>query len=76
MDTILHNTKVWLTTDGRLEVYDPKLATRINRYVKSYANGKYTFKPGEEAVFKLSQIELNKVLSLFLFRESTQTGKP
>lgn len=64
--TILHNQKLWLTKDGRLEVYHHKLATRINRWLKYYDNGRYSFEAGEEGLFKLSQIELNEFITRFL----------
>lgn len=67
METILHTTRFWLTSDGRLEVYDYKLATRLNRLLKAYDNGKYTFQEGEEALFKLeSSNQIDSILCKFL----------
>lgn len=53
METILHNTKLCFTTDGRLEVYDHKLATKFNKIFKKWNDGKCKFKEGEEAFFKV-----------------------
>lgn len=71
MDTILHNAQCWLTSDGRLEVYNARLATRINRYLGWYMDGRipYAFKDDEEALFRLSQVELNEVLHRFLVKK-------
>lgn len=75
METILHNDKVWLTADGRLEVYDSRLATRINRYLKTYDNGLYTFRSGEEAVYKLKgSDQIQFILQQFLTKKSTIAG--
>lgn len=73
ISTVLHNQKVWFTSDGRLEVYSHRLAARLNKYFKHYDNGDYIFQLGEEAVFKVPQIEHNMVLARFLTRNSTQT---
>ena len=49
----VHTSKFWLT-GKRLEVYDSKLATRINKKLLTYDNGRYRFKVGEEALFSVS----------------------
>lgn len=66
MQTILHNNRCCFTSDGRLEVYYNRLATRLNRYFKSYDDGRYTFKAGEEAIFKVPKEQFNFVLVTFL----------
>lgn len=72
MITELHTTKFWLTSDGRLEVYDQRLLLRLNRYFKKYDNGKYAFKSGEEGFFTVrSQIEYNDVINMLAHRKST-----
>ncbi len=62
----LHTKKFWLTADGRLEVYDARLATKLSKYFKKFEDGRHRFKVGEEAVFRVRQIETNEVLSLLL----------
>ena len=70
-NNILHNTKCWLTSDGRLEVYDAHLATKINKYLQWYMDGSlpYRFRRGEEAVFRLTQVEINDILQRFLIKK-------
>jgi hypothetical protein len=51
--TVAKNARFHLTDDGRLEVYAAKLATSLNILLKTYENGEYRFKQGEEAVFKV-----------------------
>lgn len=69
METILHTQKCWLTSDGRLEVYNHKLATKINRFLKFYDGGDYTFKEGEEGLFRLSSDQIQLILSKFLTKK-------
>lgn len=77
MITELHTSKLWLTTDGRLEVYDQRLALRFNRYFKKYDDGKYPFQPGEEAVFKVvSQVDYKAVLGALKRKKSTPQKAP
>jgi hypothetical protein len=76
MDSILHNSKCWFTADGRLEVYDHKLATKLNKHFQRYENGDYRFKEGEEAVFMVPQLELNNVLRRFLTSGRAQNSTP
>lgn len=54
----IHTKRFHLTLDGRLEVYDNRLATRINRFLKVYDKGQYSFKEGEEAVFRLKDVSV------------------
>lgn len=61
---MLHTAKFWLTSDGRLEVYDFRLATKIEKELKRY--GGYRFKVGEEAVFRLTKSEVDTILGKFL----------
>lgn len=75
MDTILHNSKVWLTADGRLEVYDNRIANKLNAYLKTYDTGVYLFKQHEEAVFKIAPDQIQTILLTFLTKGSTQTGE-
>ncbi len=70
----LHTKRFRLFEDGRLEVYDHRLATRLNRHLKRYDNGEYTIQEGEEAVFFLSQIETIDVLSKFLSKSHAHSG--
>ena len=58
----LHTTKFWLQPSGRLEVYHYKLATKLNKYFKTYDNGLYKFLKGEEAIFFVSQNDYNEDL--------------
>lgn len=71
---LLHNTKCRLTSDGRLEVYHHKLATRLNRnYFKKYHDNEtkcYIFKDGEEAVFNVPSDQIHYILSTFLMKQS------
>jgi hypothetical protein len=69
IQTILHNNKVWFTDDGRLEVYHHKLATKLNRLLKSYDSGFYTFQQGEEAIFKISKEMVPIILKDFLYKK-------
>lgn len=69
INTILHNDKVWFTSDGRLEVYNHRLATKLNRLLKSYDSGLYVFEQGEEAVFKVSQDMVPVVLNDYLYKK-------
>ena len=70
--TILHNRRVWLTSDGRLEVYDNRLATKINEELKSYDSGKYKFKKYEEAVYRLSREQIQYILDKFLIKKAKE----
>ena len=67
----LHTKKFHLYPDGRLEVYYHRLATRLNKRLKQYEDGKYIFQPGEEGLFKIGQIEYSEILSHFLAPKST-----
>lgn len=69
METILHTQKFWLTSDGRLEVYNHRLASRINKFLKFYDNGDYSFKEGEEGLFRLSSDQIRLILSKFLTKK-------
>lgn len=71
MDTVLHTIDIWATADGRIEIYNYKLATKVNRHLKSYDNGTYRFKRGEEGLFKVEPDQLRSLLSLFFKRFST-----
>jgi hypothetical protein len=70
--TVLHNKKCWFTTDGRLEVYSPRLATKLNKYLKTYDNGNYIFQSGEEVVFKVPSDLIGFIREEFLVKKSTQ----
>jgi hypothetical protein len=70
METILHNSKCHFTTDGRLEVYYNRLGTRLNRYFKRYDDGRYTFKEGEEAIFKVPKDQFDYILKTFLSKRT------
>jgi hypothetical protein len=72
----LHTARFRLTEDGRLEVYDARLATRLNRALRRYEDGAYTFKRGEEAVYNLTPEQLPSILQRFLAPKSTQPGDP
>ena len=67
MSTIkeVHTPKFWLTSDGRLEVYDYKLAIKINRYAKRYPEGSFT--KGDEAIFYVT-IESYPEYKRFLYK--------
>lgn len=71
METILHNRQVWFTADGRLEVYNHKLATKLNKFFKKYDNGKYKFEEHEEAVFNVPPNQIGYIRSLFFSQKST-----
>lgn len=71
MDTILHNENVWFTDDGRLEIYNSRLATKINKYLKTYDNGNYVFSDGEEACFRVPSDQIQTILLTFLTRNRT-----
>lgn len=66
IETILHTTKLCFTTDGRLEVYDHKLATKFNKIFKKWNDGKYKFKEGEEAFFKVPSDRIQSFTTLVL----------
>lgn len=74
--TILHNKKCWFTSDGRLEVYNAKLATRLNKFMKTYDAGKYVFKQGEEGVFKIPSNLIQMIREEFLVKKSKQQQGP
>lgn len=65
-DIILYNSRCFYTTDGRLAVYNYKLATKLNKYLKHYDSGKYKFLPGEEAIFKVPTNKIDYVLKTYL----------
>jgi Leu/Phe-tRNA-protein transferase len=69
INTILHNDKVWFTDDGRLEVYYHRLATKLNRLLKTYDSGLYVFEQGEEAVFMVSQDMVPVILNDYLYKK-------
>lgn len=73
MDTILHNAKCWFTADGRLEVYHHELATKLNKHFKTYDNGNYRFKRGEEAVFKVPSNQTQSILLTYLTKKQALT---
>ena len=75
---MLYVTKrYWLDTSSRrLEVYDHRLASRLNRFLKKYDDGSYSFKEGEEALFNLSQIEMAAIWRPFLRLKSTPPSPP
>ena len=65
----LHTKRFHLTKCGLLAVYDYQLCRRINRYLKTYDDGHYVFRPGEEALFRLNvgrQDQYKHILSTFL----------
>ena len=72
------NKKCKLYRDGRFEVFDKTLQQKFNKMFKTYADGSYSFKEGEEAVFWVGkdlpfldrQIELNRILSSFLTKKT------
>ena len=70
--TLLHNKKVLLTSDGRLEVYNHRLATKLNKHFKEYDDGKYRFRAGEEAVFQIEPSEISFILETFLVKKPRQ----
>jgi hypothetical protein len=72
----LHTSRFRLTEDGRLEVYDARLATRLNRVLRRYDAGTYAFKRGEEAVFQVPSDQLESILRRFLAPKSAQPGDP
>lgn len=76
MAVILANKRVLFTDDGRLEVFAPKLATKLNRFLKKYDNGNYMFQPGEECFFNIPQIEINDTLQAFLVKKPSQKQQP
>ena len=76
MNTILHNQKVCFTDDGRLEVYDSRLATRLNKHFKKFDDGKYIFKKGEECFYSVPLTQLNMILEQFLVKKSTGKTNP
>lgn len=57
------------TSDGRLEVYNHKLATKINKFLKFYDNGDYSFKEGEEGLFRIPSNQIQLILSQFLTKK-------
>ena len=65
---MLHTKDFWLTHDGRLEVYNAKLATKLNRFLKTYQLGRYKFRKGEEAIFRLLRADIADIVSRFLIR--------
>jgi len=63
----LHTKQVHLTPDGRLEVYDYKMANRLNTILRKYFEGVdqlYKFKKHEEAVFKVTEQAKQQVLAV------------
>jgi hypothetical protein len=71
MSTMLLKTrKMEFYSDGRLEIYDYKLATKLNRLIKKYEGGRYRFIQGEEAIYYLHQIKTIEGLSSFLSKLS------
>lgn len=63
--TIIHNRKLHFTSDGRLWIYKHKLATKVNKLLKWYSNGKYIFKKGEEGFFKVPPDRMSSFITLF-----------
>lgn len=70
---LLVTKKFRLYKNGRLEVYDHRLATKLNRYTKTYQGGQYRVKKGEEAIFKIAQEEIPNILSKFLVKKSNHS---
>lgn len=71
---ILHSKHVCFTEDGRLEVYDDRLATKLNKFLKTYDSGIYKFQPGEEGLFWVPSDQIQLILSNFLSVKSTKSG--
>lgn len=67
------------SAEQRLWVTCPKLATKINRILKKYDNGSYTFKLGEEAYFGPeslgSQMQYKAITDAIPALKSIFTGK-
>lgn len=72
----LHTAKFRLFSDGELWVYDHRRATKLNKLLKTYEKGEYSFKAGEEARFKLSQNAYIGAVQRILGIKSTQIVKP
>jgi hypothetical protein len=67
--SVFHNAKIWLTSDGRLEVYHARLATRLNKHFLKYESGYYVFQKGEEAVFQVPLDQTPTILKTFLTKK-------
>lgn len=72
---ILHNKKVLFRREQPaisdkpmyiLEIYDYRLANRLNNYYKRYDNGGYKFKQGEEAIFHVAPNDVQFIRDSFL----------
>lgn len=70
--SVLHTSKCHFTSDGRLEVYAARLATKLNKFFKKYDNGDYVFSEGEEGVYDVSPDRIQLILSTFLTRKRAE----
>lgn len=67
--SILHTRKCHFTSDGRLEVYDARLANRLNKLFKKFDNGEYQIQKGEEVFFNVPPNDIQSILLRFLIRK-------
>ena len=66
MSKLLINKKACVHDSGRVEIYDYKLASKINKKLMHYDNGDYKFKEGDEALFQVAPNLLQSFISGFL----------
>jgi hypothetical protein len=66
MATVFRHRNVWINDSGRVEVYCYKLAKKINKELRRYEDGNYSFKPGEEAIFFIQPSQTQSFIVKFL----------
>ena len=72
LKTLKRCPKYWLTKDethNRLEVYNARLANKLNQLLLTYDKGRYIFRSDDEAVFRLTDSQMRDVLNNVLLKK-------
>jgi hypothetical protein len=62
---LISNKKYTLYAEGRIEIYNPNLANKINKVLKYYPEYRFTAQKADEPIFKFgpqNKLEIYKIL--------------